>query len=67
MKLIKRIRESLGLTQTDLAKRLRVTRPAFNMYENGVREMPLPVLLRLRRLGKVPASKFIKWLEDDVL
>lgn len=37
---LKRIRESLGLTQTAMAERLRISQPRYTMYENGNRKIP---------------------------
>lgn len=42
---IRRMRKSWGMTQSDLARELRVTRETVSRWENG-REIPLPALVR---------------------
>ena len=45
--MIKRLRETKGLTQAELAKKAKVTRPYITMLESGVRKTPM-----LQRLAK---------------
>jgi transcriptional regulator with XRE-family HTH domain len=59
--MIKRLRETKGLTQAELAKKAKVTRPYITMLENGVRKTPsLPMLQRLAQALGVPVTKLLK-------
>ncbi len=63
-KKLKQIRLSLGLSQSDMARRLDLTeRAAISGYELGTREPPLPVLLRYARLVRISTDVLI----DDKL
>ncbi len=58
--MVKRIREAKGLTQAELAKRAKVTRPYVTMLETGTRKAPtLPVLQRLAKALGVPVAKLL--------
>jgi transcriptional regulator with XRE-family HTH domain len=59
--LIRRLREAKGLTQAELAKEARVTRPYITMLENGVRTTPsLPMLQRLAKALGVPVAALLE-------
>jgi transcriptional regulator with XRE-family HTH domain len=59
--LIKRLREAKGLTQAELAKQARVTRPYITMLESGVRKTPsLPMLQRLAKALGVPVTQLLE-------
>ena len=61
---LRRVRESLGLSQGEIAKRIGVRdRASISGYERGEREPPLPTLLAYARLAKVNVEKLI----DDEL
>lgn len=47
---IRELREEHDLTQRELAERLHVAQNTYSNYENGLREMPLELLVRLSRL-----------------
>ena len=47
-RMLRRLREEKGLTQDELAKRSKLTKPYISQIENGVRKNPsLPALERL--------------------
>lgn len=46
-KRLKEIRLENNLTQTQVAKKLKITSVAYNRYENGVRTIPLEFLCEL--------------------
>lgn len=46
---IKRVREAQGLTQTDLASRIKKTESSVRKYESGLTEVPLNVLFSIAR------------------
>jgi XRE family transcriptional regulator of biofilm formation len=59
--MIKRLRELKGLTQAELAKQARVTRPYITMLESGARKMPsLPMLQRLAKALGVPVTALLE-------
>jgi DNA-binding XRE family transcriptional regulator len=61
---LKALRENLGLSQGEIAKRIGVDdRASISGYERGEREPPLPVLLAYARLAKVPMETLV----DDKL
>ncbi len=50
---IRNLREDSDLTQTDIANILHVSQRAYSHYENGTREMPIPILINLARYYNV--------------
>lgn len=62
-----RIRVEFGLSQTEMLRRLgaeeMVAYNRISEYERGIREPPLPILLRYARLAAVPTEVLI----DDEL
>lgn len=63
---LRQIRESLGLTQAEMVKSLRlkgIYQGHVSEYERGVREPPYPVLLKYARLAGVSTDVLI----DDKL
>jgi transcriptional regulator with XRE-family HTH domain len=59
--MVKRLREAQGLTQADLAKRAKVTRPYITMLESGARKAPsLPMLKRLAKALGVPVTELLE-------
>lgn len=60
-RMLKALREAKGLTQAELAKRAKVTRPYITMLEQGVRRGPsLATLRRLARALGVPVTELLK-------
>ena len=48
--MLKRLREERGMTQEELARRAKLTKPYISQIENGVRKNPsLPALQRLAK------------------
>ena len=47
------LREEKNWTQTKVAGFLNVSQRAYSHYENGTRELPIDVLIRLSKLYKV--------------
>jgi DNA-binding XRE family transcriptional regulator len=61
---LRQLRESIGLSQGEIAARIGVKdRASISGYERGEREPPLPTLLAYARLGKVRVEILI----DDEL
>jgi XRE family transcriptional regulator of biofilm formation len=59
--MIKRLRQTKGLTQAELAKKAKVTRPYITMLESGVRKTPsLPMLQRLAKALGVPVTALLE-------
>jgi transcriptional regulator with XRE-family HTH domain len=62
-----RVRLALGLSQTEMLRRLNaeemVAYTRISEYERGIREPPLPILLRYARAASVPTEVLI----DDEL
>ncbi|MCR5227047.1 MAG: helix-turn-helix domain-containing protein [Eubacterium sp.] len=50
---IKNLREDSDLTQTDIANVLHISQRAYSHYENGTREIPIPILINLARYYNV--------------
>ena len=52
-KRIKNLREDYDYTQDYVAKYLNVNRVVYNRYENGIREIPISILIKLSKLYNV--------------
>ena len=60
-RLLRRIREEKGLTQDELARKARLTKPYISQIENGVRRNPsLPALQRLAKALGVPVTELLE-------
>ncbi len=57
---LKRARESLGLTQEDVAAKLEIGRPRYSDIENGKRDVPLKDLYRFAEFYGRPIDYFVK-------
>ena len=56
--MLKTLREDKGLTQEELAKKARLTKPYISQLETGARKNPsLPALQRIARALGVPVAK----------
>ncbi len=55
-----RLRETHNITQTELARILKVSYPAYRRYENGERKLPLKVLVGAAKYFNVPVTDFNK-------
>ena len=56
---IKNLRESKGLTQTDLAEHLGYTRQTYTQIENGSRDISLNESKKLAALFEIPIERFV--------
>lgn len=59
-KSVKRIRESAGLSQGDIARRLKLHRSYISGIERGVRNPSLGVVEKFARALNVPVEKLLK-------
>ncbi len=57
---LKRAREGLGLTQEEIAKKLKIGRPRYSDIENGKRDIQLKDLYRFAEFYNRPINYFIK-------
>ena len=55
---IKNLREISGMTQTDLAEKIGVTKSMISAYEKGIRNPSFKVLYQLCDIFQVPESLF---------
>ena len=63
---MKELRQGLGLSQAELAKRIGVSRQTINMIENGGYNPTIELCIRIcRELGVTLNDLF--WRENDVL
>ncbi len=59
--MLRRIRDPKGLTQDDVARKAKVTKPYLSQLEPGARKNPsLPVLKRLARALGVPVTELLE-------
>jgi len=59
--MMKRLREEKGMSQDELAKRAKLTKPYISQIENGVRKNPsLPALQRLAKALGVNVSELLE-------
>lgn len=61
---LKDMREDRDLTQKQLAQYLHISQNTYSQYENGVRAMPIEVLIRLARYFHT-STDFILGLTDE--
>lgn len=58
---LKGLRQAMGFTLDELARRAKVTKPYLSQLENGVRKNPsLPVLRRLAKALGVPVAELLE-------
>ena len=50
---IRNLREDNDLTQSEIANALHISQRAYSHYENGSREIPIPILINLARYYNV--------------
>jgi putative transcriptional regulator len=62
---IRALREAQGLTQEDLAKRLRVTRQTINAIENDKYNPTLPLAFKLAKLFGRPIEDIFDYAEEE--
>lgn len=62
---IKSLREKMGLTQAELAKKLSLTRASVNAWEMGLSAPSLPFVVELSQLFHV-TTDYLLGLEDTV-
>ncbi len=60
---IRDLREDSDLTQTELAKYLKCSQECYSFYENGKRDIPTDVLVRLAEFYKT-STDYILGLTD---
>ena len=47
MKTLKEIRKSAGLSQIELAKKIKITQQQYSRYEVGINKIPLEMFLKI--------------------
>ena len=57
------LREDLDLTQKELAEYLHIKQNTYSQYENGQRQLPIDVLIKLAKYYKV-STDYILGLTD---
>ena len=58
------LREDNDLTQRELAEKLHISQNTYSQYENGVRQLPIEMLIRLSKLYNV-STDYILRLTDN--
>lgn len=66
LRLLRAARESSGITQVDLAKRLKVTQSFVSKIERGDRRLDIVQLRSLCKIFGVSLLDFVKQLEDEL-
>lgn len=62
---IKEIRMHYGMTQTELADKLNLSKSIISAYENNIRGISIDVLLKLSELFNVSVSYFLEEADDS--
>ncbi len=62
---IKRAREEIGLTQQELAVRLKCTQSALSNYELGKRKLDLTLLIEIAQILNKPIDFFTEISSED--
>jgi transcriptional regulator with XRE-family HTH domain len=65
-KIISRRREAIGLSQEAFADQVGIHRTYVSQLERGLKSPTIAVLLRLANALKVPASKLVAELENEI-
>ena len=60
---LKQLRIAEGLTQKEIAQQLKIGQSAYARYENGSRDVPLDILVKLTKIFKV-ASDYLLGIEN---
>ncbi|QPC47671.1 helix-turn-helix domain-containing protein [Mangrovibacillus cuniculi] len=63
--IVKYREEVLGLSMTDAAKRLSLSKQALNNYEKGTRDIPFDIAIHIKNLYSIPLDEFMKFVEGD--
>ena len=53
---IKALREDNDITQTNIARHLKIAKNTYSQYENGKREIPISVLIQICQYYKVSSD-----------
>lgn len=61
---LREFRERAGLTQRQLAERLEILQPQYFRYEQGMRDLPTPLLIRLADIYGV-STDYLLGLTDN--
>lgn len=64
---LRHLRETHNLTQTELARILEVSYPAYRRYESGERKLPLKVIIEASKYFNVPVTDFNKELSATAI
>lgn len=62
---IRDLREDHDLTQRQLASLLRMPQPQYNRYEQGLRDIPTPVLIKLADLYETSTDYLLGRTDND--
>ena len=67
MKMLKSLRNTKGVSQTEVAKYLGISRQAYSFYETGVREASYETLLKLGEYFECTLDYLVRGTSDSVL
>lgn len=59
-KRIRNLREDHDIKQSDIAKRLHITQPQYQLYESGKRQIPVDILIKLSDIYDVSVDYLIE-------
>lgn len=65
LKRLKDLREDNDLTQKDVSKILKISRPQYSLYETGKRDIPVDLLVALAQYYKTSID-YIVGLTDNI-
>lgn len=57
--------EVMGMSQGDLAKSLGITQSCLSNYENGHRDYPLNILLKISEVAKISIYDLLKYTDEN--
>lgn len=64
LKRIKDLREDHDLYQKDVAKYLHITQQQYSLYELGIRELPIDLLIKLAKFYNVTTDYILELTND---
>ena len=62
---LKEVRQSRSLTQADVAESLHIKQNTYSQYENGVRQIPISLLVELAKFYNVSVDYLLRLTDFD--
>lgn len=64
---VRQLREANGLSQDELARKIKLTRTSIVNFESGKQRIPLEDIYRIAKIFGVPAKDLLPDMSDEIL